>query len=80
MIKIALWLIPWLPILLVSFVVYGYFHPQLIDDDPWPIQHPFAFRVMTFVILTCYITFFLGIILMIVCVIRRLFVKSDPSA
>jgi hypothetical protein len=80
--RIALWLLPWLPFLLLGFFVYGSFQPGFfMDDGPfWSRQHPIVRHVFPFLGLGSMTAFLAGVVLTIIAAIRRLFLKSQASA
>jgi hypothetical protein len=81
MIKIGLLLLPWFPILIVCLVVYGQLHPEfLMDDGPWPRQHPVAAHVAPFIGLGSMSAFLVGFVLLVIAGVKRLVRLRHRSA
>jgi hypothetical protein len=79
--RTGLYLLPWLPLIIACFLVYGHFHPEIfIDDGPWPWQHPVAARVAPFVGLGSMAAFLVGFILLVVAGVTSLARRRRRSA
>jgi uncharacterized membrane protein len=80
--RIGLWLLPWLPFLLLGVFVYGTFQPGFfIDDGPfWSQPHPMVSIVFPFLGLGSIIAFLVGAVLTIITIIKRFLVKRLASA
>jgi hypothetical protein len=68
MVRVGSCLVSLFPILIVCLLIYGHFHPEfLVDDRPWPPQHPFAAQYVAPVLgLGSMAAFLVGLVLLLI--------------